>query len=223
FELRKSLEQLTRTLLGSAPMIATKLLYGVLTFVFALLLLFFLLRDGHRLRAPATDLIPLPPHKSAAILTTVYDTVHATFYGIVLVALMQGTVLGITFWLLGLPAPLVWGMATIVLCTIPFAGAPIVWVPACLLLLSQGAWGRAVILAIIGVGVIGLIDNIFRPIIIGHRVKLHPMAVFFAIFGGIVTMGPVGLLVGPVLLSVILGAIQVLREIAATSPVEATD
>lgn len=215
FDLRKIIDQGSANLMGSAPGIATGVVRGLLTFIFALLLVFFVLRDGDRLRPPAIDLLPLPPEKSAKILDTVYDTVHATFYGIVLVALMQGTILGVTFWALGLPAPLVWGMATVVLCTIPFAGAPIVWGPACLLLVAQGDWIRAIILAIIGMGVIGLVDNIFRPIIIGSRVNLHPIAVFFAIFGGIVSMGPVGILVGPVLLSVILGAIQVLREMAA--------
>ena len=85
--------------------------------------------------------------------------------------------------------------------------------PASIILATQGHWVQAIILAAVGVGVIGLIDNIFKPVIIGMRVKLHPMAVALAIFGGIATMGPVGLLVGPVVLSVLLGAVQVIREI----------
>lgn len=218
--LRESVERLVSSAVGNAPQIARSVVFGLLTFVFALLLVFFILRDGHRLRVPAEDLIPLPKERSGEIIRTIYDTIHATFYGIVLVALMQGTVLGITFWALGLPAPLLWGMACVVLCTIPFAGAPIIWVPAALLLAAQGEWIRAIVLVAVGVLVIGLIDNIFRPVIIGARVNLHPIAVFFAIFGGIVTLGAVGILVGPVLLSVSLGAIQVLREIA-TQPEEA--
>jgi predicted PurR-regulated permease PerM len=197
------------------PRIAGGVVHGLITFSFALLLLFFILRDGYKLHKPATELLPLTRERSEEIFRSVYNIVHAVFFGIVLVALMQGIVLGIALWALGLPAPLLWGMATVVLCTIPLAGAPIVWIPSCLMLMSQGEYAKAIVLAIIGVLVVGLIDNVFRPIIISTRVPIHPVAVFFAIFGGLFTLGPVGILVGPVLLSVTLGAIEVLREIAS--------
>jgi predicted PurR-regulated permease PerM len=212
-DLREIVAKIPSALLGSAPQIVTVIVKGLITFVFALLLLFFILRDGKRLHAPSLDLLPLPRKKSAEIYDTVYDTVHATFIGIVLVAILQGTLLGIAFWALGLPAPLLWGSVAILLCMIPFAGAPIIWVPTCAILASQGHWAQAIILAGVGVGVVGLVDNVFKPVIIGLRVKLHPMAVALAIFGGIATMGPVGILVGPVVLSVLLGALQVVREI----------
>jgi predicted PurR-regulated permease PerM len=141
----------------------------------------------------------------------------------VLVAILQGTLLGITFWAMGLPAPLLWGAVAILLCMIPFAGAPIIWLPTSLILASQGHWLQAVILAAVGVGVIGLIDNVSKPVIIGMRVKLHPMAVALAIFGGIATMGPVGILVGPVVLSVLLGAVHVIREMTASNVDDAGD
>ncbi|MEO7453477.1 MAG: AI-2E family transporter [Fimbriimonadales bacterium] len=212
-DLREIVAKIPGAFLGSAPQIANALFRGIITFVFALLLLFFLLRDGKRLYAPSLDLLPLPRKKSGEIYDTVYDTVQATFVGIVLVAILQGTLLGITFWALGLPAPLLWGAIAILLCLIPFAGAPIIWAPSSIILATQGHWTQAIILAAVGVGVIGIVDNIFKPVIIGMRVKLHPMAVALAIFGGIATMGPVGLLVGPVILSVLLGAVQVIREI----------
>lgn len=213
-DLRELASRVPNALLGSAPQIATALIKGAITFVFALLILFFILRDGKRLYQPSLDLLPLSREKSSEIYDTVYDTVHATFVGIVLVAVLQGTLLGITFWILGLPAPLLWGSVAILLSMIPFAGAPVIWVPASVILASQGHWPQAIILAIVGVGVIGVVDNIFKPVIIGMRVKLHPMAVAVAIFGAIAVMGPVGILVGPVVLSVLLGAMQVIREIA---------
>jgi len=215
-DLREIVANAPKALLGSAPQIATAVVKGAITFVFAMLLLFFILRDGKKLYTPSLDLLPLPREKSGEIYDTVYDTVHATFIGIVLVAILQGTLLGITFWALGLPAPLLWGAVAILLCMIPFAGAPIVWVPTSVILASQGHWPQAIILAVVGAGVIGLVDNVFKPVIIGMRVKLHPMAVALAIFGGIATMGPVGILVGPVVLSVLLGAVQVIREMTAS-------
>jgi predicted PurR-regulated permease PerM len=222
-DLREIVARIPNALLGSAPQIATAVVKGVITFVFAMLLLFFILRDGKKLYTPSLDLLPLPREKSGEIYDTVYDTVHATFIGIVLVAILQGTLLGITFWAMGLPAPLLWGAVAILLCMIPFAGAPIIWLPTSLILASQGHWLQAVILAAVGVGVIGLIDNVFKPVIIGMRVKLHPMAVALAIFGGIATMGPVGILVGPVVLSVLLGAVHVIREMTASNVDDAGD
>ena len=220
FDLKKTVDDSLHSMMGNAPALAAKGIKGILVFIFALLLMFFTLRDCHKLKKPALDLLPLNPDKSLEVLQSVYNTVHATFYGIVLVAILQGTILGFTFAFMGLPAPLLWGMATVVLCTIPFAGAPIVWLPTCLLLAAQGFYLKAIILAIIGAFVIGLVDNVFRPIIIGARVNLHPIAVFFSIFGGIVVLGPVGILVGPVLLSVSLGAVQVLREMTAERTAE---
>ncbi|MCH8274277.1 MAG: AI-2E family transporter [Armatimonadetes bacterium] len=222
FDLKEYISQSIQPALGEAPLILQRVFFGIITFTFALLLLFFTLRDSHRLREPALDLIPLPTEESEAAIKSIYDTVHATFYGIVLVALAQGVVLGVTFWILGLPSPLLWGMASVVLCTIPFAGAPIIWVPTALVLAYQGEWGKGIAIALVGVLIIGLIDNIFRPIIIGARMNLHPIAVFFSLVGGILTLGPVGLLIGPVLLIVALGAIQVLRQMARSEIEEGT-
>lgn len=185
---------------------------GVFHFVFAFILIFFVLRDAHRLERPAIELMPLPEARARAILKSVYDTVHAIFYSTIVVAIMQGTLLGLALWFLGLPAPLFWGVIGAVLSMIPFIGTPFVWVPAAILLASGGRWIEAIGLALFGAFVIGLVDNIFKPIIIGARVKLHPIAVFFAILGSILLLGPVGVIVGPVLLSVVLGAISILRE-----------
>lgn len=222
FDLQQTLNKAVENSQFNALDIGKRIIAGILTFTFALILLFFLLRDGHLLEKPAIDLIPLPEDQTRATLKSVYDMVHATFYGIVLVALAQGTVAGITYWILGVPGALLLGAATVILCTIPFAGAPILWVPIAILLASQGEWGKAVALCLIGAFVVGLIDNIFRPKIIATRVKVHPIAVFFALIGGVVTLGPVGIVLGPVLLILSIGAIQILRQIAARNFEEET-
>lgn len=214
FDLREVARKSLESGLGNARVLVREVVMGVLTAVFTVLLLFFILRDSHKLKEPALDLIPLPRQAAEAAMKSVYDTVHAIFYGVLLVAIAQGGSLGVTFWILGLPSPLLWGMAGVVLCMIPFAGAPLIYVPTALLLISHGDWTRAIILLVVGVGFISLIDNFFRPAIIGARIRRHYAAVFFSLVGGVVTLGPVGLLLGPVVLSLILGAIQVLREMA---------
>lgn len=193
---------------------------GVMHFIFAFILIFFVFRDAHRLEKPVIELMPLPEERARAILRSVYDTVHAIFFSTVVVAIIQGTLLGLALWFLGLPAPLLWGVIGAVLSMIPFIGTPFVWVPTAILLAYGGRWFEAIGLALFGAFVIGLVDNVFKPIIIGARVKLHLIAVFFAILGSILLIGPVGVIVGPVLLSVVLGAISVLREMPGL-PVDA--
>jgi predicted PurR-regulated permease PerM len=189
----------------------------ILNFVFGTILFFFLLRDGRRLQLPALELIPLERSQAQRVLDSVYDMVHATFLGIVLVAILQGSVIGIAYWLLGVPFPLLLALVSILLAMVPMAGAPVLWVPIAFLLASQGEYTKALILVAVGVLIVGQIDTVFRPLIISSRIKLHPAPVFFAFLGGIVTLGPVGVIVGPVVLIVAIGAAQILREMAKQS------
>lgn len=185
---------------------------GIFTLVVAFLTLFFMLRDGHKLRDPALELIPLPRERAEAILERMEATIHAVFVGIVLVALIQGGLAGLAYWVAGVPSPLVWWVATTVLCAIPLLGSPIVYVPLSLLLLAQGHYWQGLGLAAFGFLVVSQADNILRPFIIGARVDLHPMAIFFSLLGGIFAMGPVGIMIGPVVLTVLLAVQDIVRE-----------
>ncbi len=184
----------------------------------ALVTLFFLLKDGSRLLPAVKAFIPLSEEQTDTVLSRTVETMYATFYGVVLVAMLQGTLGGLAFWMLGLPSPLLWGVVMTLLCIIPLAGAPIVWVPAAIILALQGAYVKAIILALIGWLVVGTVDNITRPFIIGGRTSLHPLAVFFAILGGLLAMGGVGVFLGPVLLSVTLTLLDILRIKITPSP-----
>lgn len=182
------------------------------TLVVAFLTMFFMLRDGHKLREPALELIPLARPKAEAILERMSETIHAVFVGIVLVAVIQGGLAGIMYWITGVPSPLVWWVATTVLCAIPLLGSPIIYVPLSLLLLAQGKYWQGFTLAGVGFLVISQVDNILRPFIIGARVDLHPMAIFFSLLGGIFMFGPVGIMVGPVVLTILLALQEIIRE-----------
>lgn len=185
---------------------------GIFTLVVAFLTLFFMLRDGHKLREPALELIPLPRDRAEALLERMEATIHAVFVGIVLVALIQGGLAGIAYWVTGVPSPLVWWVATTVLCAIPLLGSPIIYLPLSLLLLAQGQYWQGFGLAAFGFLVVSQADNILRPFIIGARVDLHPMAIFFSLLGGIFAMGPVGIMMGPVVLTILLAIQDIIRE-----------
>lgn len=177
----------------------------------ALVTLFFILKDGSRLLPAVKAFIPLDEDQTDVVLSRAVGAMYAAFYGIVLVAMLQGTLGGLMFWWLGLPSPLLWGAVMTMLCIVPLAGAPIVWVPAVAILALNGAWAKAIILGLWGWLVVGTVDNITRPLIIGGRTSLHPLAVFFSILGGLLALGSVGVFLGPVLLSVTLALLDILR------------
>lgn len=205
----KNRESLTSSLGQGAGNAAYVMAHGGLMFVVAMLTSFFMLRDGHRLKEPAMALIPLPREGFQRILDRVANTIRAVFVGVMLVGVVQGTLAGIAYALAGIPNSLMWGVATIVFCLIPMLGAPLVYVPMGLLLLSQGKILQGTLLLVFGFAVISNIDNILKPLVIGARTQLHTMAVFFSLLGGILVMGPIGLFAGPMALATVLGLYDV--------------
>lgn len=214
-------QRLARTagfLAGNAAEFVQNLAKSFAQIGLALVTLFFTLKDGSRLLPAVKAFIPLNKDQTDTVLARAVETMYATFYGVVLVAMLQGTLGGLAFWILGLPSPLLWGVVMTALCIIPLAGAPIVWVPAAILLALQGDVSKAITLALIGWLVVGTVDNITRPFIIGGRTSLHPLSVFFAILGGLLALGGVGIFLGPVLLSVTLALLDILRLKLGTTP-----
>jgi predicted PurR-regulated permease PerM len=164
-------------------------------------LLFYFLRDRARILQATTFLSPLSTLQMNRLYRHVGDTLHATMYGTLVVALVQGTLGGIMFWLLGLPAPLLWGVVMGLLAVVPVLGAFLVWVPAALLLLLGGHPWQALILAVWGAVVVGGIDNVLYPILVGNRLRMHTLLVFMSLVGGIFVFGAAGLVLGPVVLT----------------------
>jgi predicted PurR-regulated permease PerM len=164
-------------------------------------LLFYFLRDRSRILQAATFLSPLSTLQMTRLYRHVGDTLHATMYGTLVVALVQGTLGGLIFWALGLPAPLLWGVVMGLLAVVPVLGAFLVWIPAALFLLLGGHPWQALILTVWGAVVIGGIDNVLYPILVGNRLRMHTLLVFMSIVGGIFVFGAAGLVLGPVVLT----------------------
>lgn len=173
-----------------------------ISFCLTFYLLFFFLRDRHAALNACRSLLPLSTSEADHLFQWVADTIHATLYGTLAVSCVQGLLGGLMFWWLGLPAALLWGVVMALLAVIPVMGAFIVWIPAALFLLIEGEWGKALILSIWGTLVIGTIDNLLRPILVGNRLKLHTVLAFMSVVGGILVFGPSGLLLGPIILTI---------------------
>jgi predicted PurR-regulated permease PerM len=165
-------------------------------------LLYFMLRDSATMQHTIVGLSPLSKPEMYRLFQYIGTTIRTVVFGILTIALIQGALGGLMFWWLGLPAPLVWAVVMGLLSLIPILGTFIVWIPASIYLMLSGEWQKAITLIIWGMFVIGTIDNLLRPYLVGNRLHLHTMLVFISILGGLIVYGAAGLILGPLTLTV---------------------
>lgn len=164
-----------------------------------LYLLFFLFRDGPRIAAIIRRASPLPDHQTDRLVRTFVAVMKATVKGNLIIAMIQGTIGGLTFWALGIGAPLFWGVLMTVLSLLPAVGAGLVWLPVAIYLMTTGHFPRGAILMAMGFGVIGLIDNLLRPILVGKGTRLPDYVVLISTLGGLSMLGMNGFVLGPLI------------------------
>jgi predicted PurR-regulated permease PerM len=189
-------------LAGHAINLGQKTVSFVVSLFVMLYLLFFLLRDGRELSARLGDAIPLGKGQQHAIASNFTIAIRSILKGTLIVALVQGTLGGLIFWVLGIHAPILWGAVMAVLSLLPVLGPGLVWVPAAIYLLVAGAVWQGLVLFAYGVFVIGLVDNILRPILIGQDTKIPDYVVLISTLGGIVVFGVNGFVMGPVIAAI---------------------
>ena len=197
-------EKLSSFAVQASQFVATKALnigQNTLEFVVGfgvmLYLLFFLLRDGAALATRIGHAIPLDAehkHQLAGKFTTV---IRATVKGNIVVAASQGALGGLIFWILGIQGPVLWGVAMAFLSLLPAVGAGLVWGPVALYFLATGAVWQGVVLTLYGIGVIGLVDNVLRPILVGKDTKMPDYVVLISTLGGMAMFGLTGFVIGP--------------------------
>jgi len=195
--------------------LATDLLVGSLTSLVTLLLtfyfLFYFLRDGKRALSAVAVLAPLSEGEFAKLLTRLQDTIFATVWGVAAVSMVQGLLGGLMFWWLGLPSPVFWGLVMGLLAIVPFLGAFVIWLPAAILLAMDGQWVSALILTGWGTLIVGLIDNVLYPMLVGRQLAQHSVVAFIAIIGGIAVFGAHGFVLGPLIVAATLTLLEILR------------
>jgi predicted PurR-regulated permease PerM len=165
----------------------------------SLYLTFFLLRDGSALAARLDRAAPLRTTHRRALMEQFVIVIRATIKGSVVVAIVQGMIGGIVFWMLGIQGPLLWGVLMGCFSLIPAVGTGLVWVPVALYLLATGAVAKAIILVACGLFVIGLVDNLLRPILVGRDTRIPDYVVLITTLGGIDMFGFNGIVIGPVI------------------------
>lgn len=171
-----------------------------------LYLLFFLFRDGASLGRTLRHSIPLSDDYTRQFVDKFAAVVRATVRGNVIIAVIQGVIGGLTFWALGLEAALLWGVLMTFLSMLPAIGAAIVWVPAAIWLFLAGAWIKGMLMVIVGTFVIGLIDNLLRPPLVGQGTRLPDYVVLISTVGGISLFGLSGFVIGPLIAALFISA-----------------
>lgn len=210
--LTERIEVVSAALLRGIQSVVSNVALFLFHSVIVLFVLFFLLRDGRRILRKAREMLPLEGEVFDRLIGDVGRSVLANVYGVGAVALAQGSMTGLLFFFLGLPSPVIWGVVAGFCSMIPLVGPPVVWAPVAISLALTGSWGKAVIVAIVGAGLIGTADNILRPWIVSGRIQVHPLLVFISLLGGAQAFGFLGLFIGPAALSATIVILEVLRQ-----------
>jgi predicted PurR-regulated permease PerM len=220
-DLRGALTRLVEQVRNAALTIVSGSAYSLLQAVLTLFILFYLYRDEAKVLHTVRQLAPLTDRETDRLLARLGDTIHATILGTLVIALVKGLLGGLIFWILGIPAAVLWGSVMGVLSIIPYLGSFVVWAPAALFLLLSGSWIKALVLTVWGMIVLGLIDNLLYPILVGNRLHQHTVVAFLAIVGGIAVFGAAGIVLGPVVVSLTVFLLEVWRR--RTSPAAVTE
>ena len=189
----------SQALAGSIVAIGQQTAHFLLVLAVTLYLLFFFLRDGEKLVETLVRAMPLGDIRERRLFSRFAAVTRATVKGSFIVAMVQGAIGGIAFWVLGLGAPVLWGAIMAVCALIPAVGTALVWFPAMIYLIATGAWVKALILVAVGVGVIGTVDNALRPILVGRDAGMPDYMILLTTLAGLATFGISGLVIGPII------------------------
>jgi predicted PurR-regulated permease PerM len=206
-------EQLSAGLMRASQFLAAQAIsIGQRTFDFVvslfvmLYVLFFLLRDGDTLTSRVRKAIPLHAEQQHDLFEKFAVVIRATVKGNIVVALVQGALGGLIFWLLGIHAALLWAVLMAAVSLLPAVGTALIWLPVAVYLLASGSVWKGIVLVAYGVVVIGLVDNVLRPVLVGKDTKLPDYVILVSTLGGIAIFGFNGLVIGPVIAAMFMAA-----------------
>ncbi len=202
-------DKLSAVSVQASQLIATRALnigQNTLQFVVSLgvmlYLLFFLLRDGRSLAVRIRSAVPLKESQKTSLSSKFTTVIRATIKGNLMVAACQGLLGGLIFWVLGVQGPILWGVLMAFLSLLPAIGAGLIWGPVAIYFLATGALWQAAVLTAFGVAVIGMVDNVLRPILVGRDTKMPDYVILISTLGGMTLLGLNGFVIGPVIAAV---------------------
>lgn len=209
FDVNKKVTQFISYVSNNVASIFSAAISAFFSFILMLFIIFYFLKDGVRLRKILIVFSPLPDKDDEKIIIRLTQAVNAVIKGSLFIALVQGILLGLGFWIFNVPHGAVWGVVAAVMSLIPTFGTSLVSVPAIIFLFVTGNTAPAIGLLIWSVILVGMIDNFLGTIIVGKKIKISPLLILFSVLGGISFLGPVGILVGPLTISLLYTLISI--------------
>ena len=221
--LLERLENISGAIAGRTLGLLGGVVGAIFQMFFTVFTMYYLFRDGNRIFNVMLEVVPLNAAETRQIFDRTREVIHASVYGVIVIAMIQGTLGGLAFAALGLPSAVVWGVAMFFLLMVPMVGSSVIWVPTAIYLAMSGHWGKALALALWGALVIGTVDNFLRPKLVGERAGLHELLIFFSVLGGIQIWGPLGLVLGPVMIAVTLALFDIFKRLGLSSAAERSE
>ncbi|NDK09243.1 AI-2E family transporter [Candidatus Gracilibacteria bacterium] len=200
-KLSESIGKIGGVVLGGIGSLGSMTLSAVLKIFIFFYCIYFFLKDGKYMMEYLISYIPLKTKDTHCIIDTLKKTTFATLKGTFIIGIIQGTLAGIGFFIAGIPGAVFWGVIMILLSAIPMAGAPIVWIPVCLYLALTGDYVTAGVLGLYCGVIVGNIDNLLRPRLVGKDVGMHEILVLISTLGGIAFFGISGFIIGPTIIA----------------------
>ena len=159
-----------------------------------------------------TSFLPLREAEKEQVLGKFVSVTRATLRGTLVIGIVQGTLGGLSFWAAGIDGALFWGTMMVVLSVLPVVGGALVWVPAVIVMGVQGHWQSALGVALFNALIVGSVDNVLRPRLVGRDTEMHDLMILFSTLGGIAAFGPMGFIIGPILAAVFVDLVGDLRD-----------
>lgn len=186
-------------LAGNAVAVTQNTVRIFVSVILMLYVLFFLLRDGHAIVQRLMQILPLGDERESQLFGRVAEVVRATIKGTFVISAIQGFIGGVAFAVLGVNGAVLWGAVMAILSLLPVVGAVLVWGPAAGILIAQGKILSGILLIGVGIGVIGLVDNLLRPVLVGRNTRMPDYLILLATLGGLAVFGASGLVIGPLI------------------------
>jgi len=220
-QLSSSAVQISQFVASRALAIGQDTLRIAVYFFLMLYLLFFFLRDGRRMLDGVVRALPLGDERERHLFARFADVSRATIKGTVVVGILQGTIGGLTFSVLGIGAPFLWGVVMSLLSILPAVGPALVWIPAAIVLIVNDRLVAGIVLIVVGVLVIGLVDNLLRPVLVGRDTRMPDYLILIATLGGLAAFGLAGIVLGPIIAAFFLSIWEMAaEEFAAATPAD---
>ncbi len=212
FDVQKEIGIITSSFSSNIQGIFSATAKTVLMFIIFLFIIFYFLKEGSSWRKKCIRISPLSTKYNEKVLNTLANTINGTIKGYLIISVVQGLLMGIGLAIFGVPHAVLWGFVGGIASLIPTIGTALVSIPIILYLFSIGETGNAIGLAVWSATFVGMIDNFLSPYIVSKQIQISPLLILLSVLGGIILMGPVGIIIGPLAISLLNELIIIYRE-----------